>query len=349
MSSKSLYDLATSPGIGKAQVFPHYTPPNIAWSAIGVQLRPGRYYMAGPRVRSQYIDTENMSLYYDVTQPLHFRYADTAVGGYPTDTWYSVFLMESGDVQLLPSIKVDTVTTSGSNTVITPARENSGAENGWVTASGIWNDYRAIWLAPQPADPTTGTVLSIVETLNGTPDQVVVAGDHNTAGLGLASFAGENNCGLDIVPTDVCVYLGRIYLQSDGTVRKFTKSGWAYVYEGNNHYVNSHRDDNMTYSWTAVHQYVPPNATTALVYFSFGEDGTNSRSGFRGGLSPNNSSHALYYEWNPEGSYAWRSYEQYGNYIFNYNQNIGNFAWAHRYGTWYTPEYAHISFHGFTE
>jgi hypothetical protein len=229
-------------GIAATAVTPDYTPVAIAWKdADEIYIHKGRYYKAGHRWRGQYQDLDNMYHCWDVSgtfsvdvDAVHSSGSSPGMigGAKVNSSWYSVFLCgnTANDVLVLPYVRIDNVdynTTIPEKTTITPASHNDGttAENGFIVANDAWNSYRLVKLDP---DLTGGMVLTIEDTVNGSPDQVIIGDNQVSAGACL-----EPADWLQVIPPagTPCVYLGTIRIDASGNLLQFNRHEWRVAYE----------------------------------------------------------------------------------------------------------------------
>lgn len=217
---------ASSPAAGGAAVSPDYIPPSfLSKDADEIYLPPGRYHKAGFRWRGQYRDTVNMQDYWDIDSRLAIdldaTYASGSspgmIGGAKVNSsWYSVFLLgtAANDVLVLPFVRVKAIAYSAPYTTINPADHSTGAanENGFFAADDAWNDYR---LVKWSLDLFDGTLYTVADSVNGSPDQIVVSGD-KTSEISAGDW-------LQLVPPSSvpCLFLGLVRIDSSGNLAEF--------------------------------------------------------------------------------------------------------------------------------
>jgi hypothetical protein len=215
---------SSSSGVGGPS--PDYTPPSMIWKDTDeIYLPKGRYFKAGYRFNGQYQDLTNIGSYWDLADRIAVDIDATysagstsgMIGGAKViSSWYSVFMVGQGIVVVLPFVRVDTITYSAPNTIITPAAHADGitAADGFIVANDAWNNYRLLLLNNDPTE--NGNVYTIVDTVNGTPDQILISGDVTS------QIASTEYLQL-VPPADVpCLYLGTIGIEADGSLVRFT-------------------------------------------------------------------------------------------------------------------------------
>lgn len=215
---------------------PSWTPPDLLYKdADEVTVLAGRYWKGGYRFRGQYQDVGNLGEYWDVASNFDadvdatYSAGSTSgmIGGAKVnDSWYSVFMMDSDELLILPYVRIDTIDYNVSyagKTTINPAAHDDGttAENGFLVADDAWNTYR---LVKQEVDGTGGGVYTIEDTVNGTPDEIVIDGDQ-TGTLAATEW-------LQLVPPSAndCCYLGTIRIDGSGNLLEFIRKGWTCVW-----------------------------------------------------------------------------------------------------------------------
>jgi|GEM_PF-4747182 len=220
-------------GIAVAAVTPDYTPPAFLYKDPDeIRLPKGRYYKAGYRRRGQYQDTVNMAQYWDLSSMLAIDidavYASGSspgmIGGAKVNnSWYSVFLLgnTANDVIVLPFVRIKAVAYSAPDTVINPGDHNTGGsnENGFLAADDAWNNYRLVKISYDDYD---GELFTIADSVNGTPDQVIISGNVTSK-----VAAGQ---WLQMAPpaATACLYLGVVRIDGSGNLLGFSKKEWSY-------------------------------------------------------------------------------------------------------------------------
>lgn len=229
-----------------------------------VLIPDGPYWLAGHRLRGFYRDIDNMGTRIDVSSPvtLDITAVGTLIGGKVNSSWYSLWMIDASTFLVLPYIRVDTIAYSAPNTIITPAAHSDGttAENGFVSANDCFNTYRLMQLC----DTTYhGTIHTIADSVDGTPDQILITGDVTSQILVTE--------GLQMMPPTgtACLYLGDIRFHSDGTLRWFKKDKWFYQLPDRTSVSGVlNTSANNTDLWTAI----PPTAKKFLagckIYYS---------------------------------------------------------------------------------
>lgn len=251
---------------------PDYTPPSMKWKDINeVTLPIGRYYKAGHRLDGQYQDTTNMSSYWDLAAAVNVDVdaPGTMIGGDVISSWYSLWMTSASTFLVLPYIRVDAIAYSAPNTVINPADHADGttANNNFVSANDCFNTYRLMQLC----DTTYhGTIHTIADSVDGTPDQILITGDV-TAQIAATEW-------LQMIPPSgaACLYLGDIGFDASGNLIEFDMPGkWTYSYSP---YIqingNLHATD---YANTDLGLAVPPTAKEVQFVLNAGSGGTSAQ------------------------------------------------------------------------
>lgn len=272
---------ATGSGSGPA---PDYTPPAFQYKDVDeITISAGRYYKAGHRLEGQYQDLTNMSSYWDLGSSVDVDVdaPGTMIGGDVVSSWYSVFMTGTGSFLILPFIRVDAISYSNPNTVINPADHSDGttANDDFVSANDVFNTYRLMQLCD---DSDHGTIHTIVDSVDGTPDQILISGDVTSQ-----VAAGE---WLQMIPPagTACLYLGTIGFDASGNLLVFYRDGWRTTFK-TSIVVNANLD--TSFGNTEMGSCVPPvtrvwhgfvsansEATTATqlgFYIAAGTDGTS--------------------------------------------------------------------------
>ena len=205
-------------------VSPDYTPPSLIYKGTDeIYIPKGRYHMAGLRFEGQYQDVQNICYYWDVPSRLTVGITSSIVGGKVNSSWYSVFMTSVNTIQLLPFIRVDTISYSNPNTTIAPASNSDGttAENGWITANDIFNTYRLVLINDDSAE--SGNVYTIADCSTGTPDGILISGDV-TSQIAITEW-------LQMIPPDGTpfLYLGSIQIDGSGNLLWFKKDKWHHT------------------------------------------------------------------------------------------------------------------------
>lgn len=193
-----------------------------------IYIPAGRYYQVGHRIDGQYQDLARKNFYWDVAAQFAvdidaaYSAGSTSgmVGGDVVSSCYSVFMVDTDEIMILPFIRVDTIAYSDPNTTITPAAHADGttAANGFVNAADCFNGYRLVLIVTDPTK--NGTTFTIADSTDGTPDGILITGDVT------ATIAATNS--LQMIPpagTQFC-YLGSVVLDSEGNILSFTRTGW---------------------------------------------------------------------------------------------------------------------------
>lgn len=248
-------------GVSNGGATPDWCPPGIIYKdADEIYVPKGRYYKAGHRFNSQYQDLSNMADYWDVAAQFAvdidaaYSAGSTSgmVGGKVNSSWYSVFMVGSDELVVLPYIRVDTISYSSPSTTIAPAAHADGttAENGFVTSNDQFNGYRLVLINDDPTE--SGNIYTIADCATGTPDSIVIIGDV-TGTIAATEW-------LQMIPAEGTpfVYLGVIRTHSDGTLRWFKKDKWYYQLPDR---VSINGTANTTAANSDLGAAVPPSAT----------------------------------------------------------------------------------------
>lgn len=251
-----------------------YSPPAFQWKDAGSLTIPkGRYYKAGYRHRQHYQDDCQLNEFwsvgtkYDVTVTGTYSVGGAGVlGGKVNNSWYSVFMLGSSEIILLPFVRCDIVTYSAPNTIINPAAHNDGttAENGFITANDQFNNYRLVKLS---FDSYDGNVYTIADSATGTPDSFTISGD-KTAEILVTEWLQM------IPPSGVrCLYLGTVRVDGSGNLWQFTKKYWLYMFKTA---VQINANLSTSAANTEVAAGVPPTAAFSLFTIYGGNNGSVS-------------------------------------------------------------------------
>ncbi|MDQ7785753.1 MAG: hypothetical protein RDU20_22925 [Desulfomonilaceae bacterium] len=252
--------------VAATMVSPDYTPPAVKYKDSSTIVVPaGRYYRAGWRLDGQYQGLVDMASYWDVHTSFDVDVKDPAnmVGGETSDAWYSIFMIAAGGVMVLPFIRADAAAYASGYTQIFPADHNDGTTDNatFVNADDCFNDYRLVLLT---MGTHHGKVYTIADTMNGATDSLNIGGD----------VSGEIQATewLQMIPPEgtPCLYLGCIRLQSDGTLKRFHKTGWQYLYDP---YVEVAGNGAVSPGNTEIGRAVPPTAATLAFSFYAGQSG----------------------------------------------------------------------------
>lgn len=262
-----------APPAASSIVAPSYIPPSFTYKdADEITLRAGRYHVMGYRHRGQY--QEPSSSYWDIAVAVDVDVDATysvgissgMIGGAKVNSsWYSIFLMgDAGICLFLPYIRIDTISYGAPSTTITPAAHLDGttAENGFLVANDAWNNYRLIKISYDAYD---GTVHTIADSVNGTPDQILITGD-KTSELAVTEW-------LQMIPPAATnyLYLGSQRINSSGDLDVFVKGGLSTVWS-NIVAVAANKATSASLANTDVNAAVPPTAQTAsaALYLNLG-------------------------------------------------------------------------------
>lgn len=210
--------------LGGILVVGDFKPPDIVYKdADEVTVPVGFYPAAGHRLKGQYQNVGPIDTFWEVNSAVDVDVdaAGTLIGGKSTGgtgSWYSLFMTSASTFLVLPFVRVDAISESGGVTTINPAAHDDGttADNTFVTGDDDFNDYRLMYLS---YDTNDGTIWTISDTVNGTPDQIKVASDI-TAIVSAADW-------LQMLPpaaTD-CLYLGTIRVDNSGNLLAFDRYG----------------------------------------------------------------------------------------------------------------------------
>jgi hypothetical protein len=209
-----------------------WTPPPFQYKdADEITVLAGRYHKGGHRLYGHYQNLTGMADYWDVAANFDVDIDATysagstsgMLGGDVISSWYSLWMVDSDEILVLPMIRIDAQdynVSNASKTTINPALHSDGttAGDGYLTANDQWNNYRLMVLT---RDSNRGTLLTIEDCANGTPDEIIIDGDQ-TAYLSDADW-------LLLIPpsTTDCVYLGSLYLDSSGDIEQFSHERWG--------------------------------------------------------------------------------------------------------------------------
>ncbi len=256
--------------VAATMVSPDYTPPAIKYKDAGAITVPaGRYYRAGLRLDGQYRDVDNMASYWDVETAFEVDVNDPAnmIGGDTPSAWYSLFMIAADSILILPFIRADSAMYDGASyTRIHPAEHEDGVTDNttFVSADDCFNGYRLMLLT---LGTYHGTVYTIADTVDGTPDAIKIQGDVS-AEIGATEW-------LQMLPPDgtPCLYLGCIRLQNDGTLKRFHKTNWLYQYDP---YTEVTGNAGTSLGNTEIGNAVPPTASTMAFSYYAGQNGGNA-------------------------------------------------------------------------
>jgi len=278
-------------------VGPDYIPPDHVYiDASTINIPKGRYFKAGYRLNGQYQDFDNMTEYWDTTSGISIDTSSIVVGGLSNQSWYSLFMTGQEDFILLPCIRVDTISYSDGETTITPANHNDGttANNDFVTSSGIFNDYRLVYLS---FDTNDGTVYTIADSTSGTPDEIKIDGD-------ITSVVAAKDF-LRMIPPDIpCLYLGCVGTSDGSTdLREYIKHKWWTEFDA-----PPSLGGNLSASWanTEIGGDMPPVAKRVSLRVYVGSESTSCYSveaNFAPGTTSTTSKYTIYYNADPSRAY----------------------------------------------
>lgn len=268
-------------GVAGGGPAPDYTPPALAWKDVDeIYVPSGRYFRGGHRHAGQYKDLTNLALSWDVASQLSVDVDATyAAGSSPgmiggakvNSSWYSVFMLGNtvNDFLILPYVRAKAIAYSAPDTTINPGDHNTGAanENGFIVAADAWNNYRLILKKPE-SPALDGTVFTIADTTDGTPDGIVVTGDI-TASVVVGDW-------LQLIPpaATACLYLGTIRIDGSGNLLQFRKKNWRTNFQDSIS-VNAHTHT-TDYANTECAPGLPPCAEIAHFYGYLSVEGSNS-------------------------------------------------------------------------
>jgi len=210
---------------------PDYTPPAIKYKdADEITVPEGQYWPLEWRLDGQYKGANYVPWTVAAAFDVDVDLAGNLIGGDVVSSWYSVFMTSASTVKILPMIRVDALDYNVSNalkTTINPANHDDGttANDSFVSAADVFNTYRLVLLT---MGTYHGNVYTIEDSVDGTPDQVIIDGDVS------AEIAATE--WLQMIPpagTD-CLYLGCIRLDASGNLKYFEKSRHHYTYDSQN-------------------------------------------------------------------------------------------------------------------
>jgi hypothetical protein len=242
---------------------PDYTPPAFEYNDVDKIIIPaGHYYKAGHRIRGQYQNptgdfwTVVSALTVDVDGTYNAGVVSGMIGGAEVaSSWYSVWMLgnTADDFLVLPFLRVKTIDYNVSHagkTTINPAAHADGttAANGFITANDAWNDYRLVNITYDAYD---GNVYTIEDTVNATPDEVVINGDITAQKAATGWLMLIPPAGVD------CLYLGCIFIDGSSNVRSFRRDDWKTQWSAVSYITGT---KNTTPAVTNVCAAVPPTA-----------------------------------------------------------------------------------------
>ena len=276
---------------------PDYIPPDHIYSdASTITIPKGRYFKAGYRLNGQYQDLDNMTEYWDTTSGINITTSSIVVGGLSNQSWYSLFMIGQETFVLLPCIRVDTISYSDGYTTITPANHSDGttANNDFVTSSGVFNDYRLIYLS---FDTNDGTLYTIADSTSGSPDEIKIAGD-------ITSVVAAKDF-LRMIPPEIpCLYLGCVGTSDGSTdLRPYRKHKWWTEFDAP---PGLSPNLSTSYANTEIGGDMPPVAKRASLRVYVGSEATSCYSvqaDFAAGTSSTTTKFMLYYNADPSRAY----------------------------------------------
>jgi hypothetical protein len=276
-----------------------WTPPPFQYKdADEITVLAGRYHKGGHRLYGHYQNLTGMADYWDVAAKFDVDIDATysagstsgMVGGDVNDSWYSVFMVASDELVVLPFIRVDAVDYDTSNTgktTINPADHDDGttANDSFVSANDIFNNYRLVKLS---LDSNHGATLTIEDSADGTPDEIIIDGDQTAYISATDWFQMIPPSGTDFVD------LGLIRIDSSGNIDEFAKGQSFGVYLLPQKTINGNLSTSLAN--TEMASAIPPNAVSMLAYFyvygnahqklriatALGESGSDPRYAFNG-------------------------------------------------------------------
>jgi hypothetical protein len=285
-----------------------WTPPPFQYKdADEITVLAGRYHKGGHRLYGHYQNLTGMADYWDVAANFDVDIDATysagstsgMVGGDVNDSWYSVFMVDSDELVVLPFIRVDAVdydTSNAGKTTINPADHDDGttANNSFVSANDIFNSYRLVKLS---LDSNHGATLTIEDSADGTPDEIIIDGDQTTYISATDWFQMIPGSGTD------SVYLGCIRINSSGDIRQFVKHGWVINFANRKTITGNLA---TSFANTDVASAIPP--TTTLVFFdarvsSEGDDAFSVTAEFAFGLTSTSRTHSIHFNRDPNQAY----------------------------------------------
>jgi hypothetical protein len=209
-------------------ISPDHLPADISWvDNTTLRVPRGRYFKGGYRWRGHYQDLEGIKNYWDIPADLSFTVISKMIGGaVAPSSWYSVFLTDSNNIEVLYFVRVQSASYSGGRTTVNLCQHDnsSNPELGALSETGAWNTYQLLKISD---DTTSDGIVSIIENSTvGSHDSLTIFGDHISSGAKIIS--GD---WLQMIPpvSTSCVYLGVIRIDSGSHMKQFTKQGNSYV------------------------------------------------------------------------------------------------------------------------
>jgi hypothetical protein len=131
---------------------------------------------------------------------------------------YSFGSTESWNVQNVSGYSENTINWWCSQIEVTTL----SADSNFITGNDLYNNYRLVKIA---FDENDGQIVTVSDTISGSPDQVVIDGDQVSSGPHLL----DGNW-LQLVPASSipCVYLGTVKLNENGFLEKFDYDEWEW-------------------------------------------------------------------------------------------------------------------------
>lgn len=242
-------------------------PPFQYKDADEITVIAGRYHKGGHKLYGHYQNLTGMASYWDVAANFDVDIDATysagstsgMLGGKVNSSWYGVFMVAADELLVLPMIRVDAHdydTSYSGKTTINPAAHSDGtsAENGFLAADDQWNNYRLVKL--DLADPSRhGTILTVEDCVNGTPDELVIDGDQ--------SASIDNKDWFLLIPPSATsfVYLGPIRIDGSGNLRETKCVGGVWRHGDQ---VTIAGTLNTTPALTDLNSGVPPTANAII-------------------------------------------------------------------------------------
>ena len=125
------------------------------------------------------------------------------------------------------SYNTDTLSGAGSVSwagTILGRLDSLALNNGFMVANDTWNNYRLVRM--KYGDANDNKVYTIADTVNGSPDQILISTDV-TSEISLADWFMM----IPSTETDF-VYIGSVFFDSNGNLTNFIKNGWITSFMG---------------------------------------------------------------------------------------------------------------------
>ena len=236
-------------------------PAIIYKDADEITVPAGTYYSQGHRIKGQYQVTDGLESWV-VSSNTDVDLQDEVVGGLTSGTsggWYCLFMLGASSFVFLPMVVVYAISESGGVTTINPGDHGgngAAANNAFVNANDVFNDYRLVYLGDWN-DTNHGTIYTISDTVDSTPDEIKVASD-------ITGVVSTKDWFQMIPPSGIdYLYLGVVRYNTYNYLDAFLRNGWRTDWTEFGGYING--VTNLTQNDTNVTEYIPPLATFAIL------------------------------------------------------------------------------------